>query len=400
MLPRYFFPLVLQRTRGTVGVRRGLLRAHRGQLRSFRGRIGSFRGRISHLRPVIPSTSQDSLVTEPEPGPSNEPHLQSIQDDPAVGECFVADEGVSEECGLDAVNKTPTLVVQRYVVRPAPIPSPPKFVETDDGGQHLLPDTIWMRVFSFLPTEDLCRCMRVCRTWNRWAIDRSLWSRLSLTCRRLRSNHLIGLVRRQPQHLDLSHTNISRAQLSWLVARLPQLQYLSLAGNAWHAVAALCCSACPLLTSLNLNWVSGLRDPCVKDLVTPPRDHRPGIDESISRLHLVRELYLAGSDITASGLESVVDEMPRLTLLDLSYCACLADFSLLILSRCRHLRHLDLTGCHQLSDAALMHLLTLEHLSWLSVRNCHRITDAGIAAFLQHCSRLHLVEEGVLQAVW
>ncbi len=42
------------------------------------------------------------------------------------------------------------------------------------------------------------------------------------------------------------------------------------------AVSALCTSSCPLLRTLDLQWVEGLKDPQMRDLLSPPTDNRPG----------------------------------------------------------------------------------------------------------------------------
>jgi hypothetical protein len=94
--------------------------------------------------------------------------------------------------------------VRKYVVRPAPIPPPPKYVTTGDEKNHPLGIDLWVRVFGFLSSGDLARCMSVCKTWNRWGYDRRLWRSIDLSRRRIRQTHLIGIVRRQPRALDLS----------------------------------------------------------------------------------------------------------------------------------------------------------------------------------------------------
>jgi len=297
--------------------------------------------------------------------------------------------------------KPAQIVSQRYVVRPAPPPSPPRHLPLSSGSEHQLPRYGWMLVFGWLPRADLARCLQVCRTWNRWVIHRSLWPHIALPYRRMVRDILVGIVRRQPRSLDLSHTNISRAQLSWLIARLPQLQRLTLEAASWHAISALCCSACPLLSSLNISWSSDLRDQAVKSLVLPPRDHRPGIDERVSRLHFLSGLHLAGADITVTGLSAILDQCPQLRLLDLSYCARLTDDALsLLVSRASQLRHLDLTGCHALTNAALPRLLGLPHLNMLCLLHCHLLTEDGINVLIAASGgKLQRTDECTLKSV-
>lgn len=49
-----------------------------------------------------------------------------------------------------------------------------------------------------------------------------------------------------------------------------------LAGCSWIAVSALCSSNCPLLRTLDVQWVEGLKDAQMRDLLSPPTDNRPG----------------------------------------------------------------------------------------------------------------------------
>lgn len=137
--------------------------------------------------------------------------------------------------------------------------------------------------------------------------DKRLWTRIDLNhCKSITPLMLSGIIRRQPVSLDLSWTNISKKQLSWLINRLPgeqwtrdppRVQYwglgachltcgplsalpglrdLVLSGCSWIAVSALCSSSCPLLRTLDVQWVEGLKDAQMRDLLSPPTDNRPG----------------------------------------------------------------------------------------------------------------------------
>lgn len=54
------------------------------------------------------------------------------------------------------------------------------------------------------------------------------------------------------------------------------LRVLLLSGCSWAAVSALCTSSCPLLRTLDVQWVEGLKDAQMRDLLSPPTDNRPG----------------------------------------------------------------------------------------------------------------------------
>ncbi|XP_049908967.1 lysine-specific demethylase 2B isoform X3 [Epinephelus moara] len=223
--------------------------------------------------------------------------------------------------------------MERHVIRPPPISPPPDRLPLNDGEAHVMRREMWMTVFSHLTHRDLCVCMRVCRTWNRWCCDKRLWKHINLNrCKSITPLMLSGIIRRQPVALDLSWTNISKKQLSWLINRLPGLRVLLLSGCSWVAVSALCTSSCPLLRTLDVQWVEGLKDAQMRDLLSPPTDNRPGQLDNRSKLRNVEDLRLAGLDITDTSLRLIIRYMPSLSKLDLSYCNHVTDQSVNILT--------------------------------------------------------------------
>jgi len=58
--------------------------------------------------------------------------------------------------------------MERHVIRPPPISPPPDRLPLKEGRTHVVQRETWMRVFRFLTHKELCACMRVCKTWNRW----------------------------------------------------------------------------------------------------------------------------------------------------------------------------------------------------------------------------------------
>lgn len=130
-----------------------------------------------------------------------------------------------------------------------------------------------------------------------WTCDPKLWPQLDLTRKKITSVILMGIVRRQPRRLNLSWTNISGRQLFWLIARLPQLQSLSLAGCSSSTVSALSTCNCPLMQSLDISWSDSLDDDVVKDLLSAPTDSRPGLLETKTRLRFLSEIRLSGKRI-------------------------------------------------------------------------------------------------------
>lgn len=58
--------------------------------------------------------------------------------------------------------------MERHVIRPPPISPPPDRLPLNDSKTHIIQREVWMKIFGHLTHQELCVCMRVCKTWNRW----------------------------------------------------------------------------------------------------------------------------------------------------------------------------------------------------------------------------------------
>lgn len=282
----------------------------------------------------------------------------------------------SSEAVLEKKEKN---IVPKRVIRPAPIPPAPKHVTLTDDSNHALDQENWMCVFAWLDFKDLAVCMRVCKTWHRWCLAPQLWCSINLERKKVRQCHLVGIVMRQPQELNLSWTNVRRVQLEWLMPRLPHLKKLSLAGNSWGSVCALCSSTCPLLTSLDLSWVQGFGDAALSDLFSPPIDRHPGLDDSISRLHRCVWLSLAGTDISMESLAVIIQHSPLLQSLDLSYCCRITNAGVGELCAPtaplrESLSSINLTGCNKLTNKVFGSLEKLTKVHKVVLQACPSVS--------------------------
>ncbi|XP_021487039.1 lysine-specific demethylase 2B isoform X11 [Meriones unguiculatus] len=296
--------------------------------------------------------------------------------------------------------------MERHVIRPPPISPPPDSLPLDDGAAHVMHREVWMAVFSYLSHHDLCVCMRVCRTWNRWCCDKRLWTRIDLNhCKSITPLMLSGIIRRQPVSLDLSWTNISKKQLSWLINRLPGLRDLVLSGCSWIAVSALCSSSCPLLRTLDVQWVEGLKDAQMRDLLSPPTDNRPGQMDNRSKLRNIVELRLAGLDITDASLRLIIRHMPLLSKLHLSYCNHVTDQSINLLTAVGtttrdSLTEIILSDCNKVTDQCLSFFKRCGNICHIDLRYCKQVTKEGCEQFIAEMSvsvQFGQVEEKLLQ---
>uniref|UniRef100_A0A8C9KEV2 Lysine-specific demethylase 2B n=1 Tax=Panthera tigris altaica TaxID=74533 RepID=A0A8C9KEV2_PANTA len=291
-----------------------------------------------------------------------------------------------------SVSPPKCIQMERHVIRPPPISPPPDSLPLDDGAAHVMHREVWMAVFSYLSHQDLCVCMRVCRTWNRWCCDKRLWTRIDLNhCKSITPLMLSGIIRRQPVSLDLSWTNISKKQLSWLINRLPGLRDLVLSGCSWIAVSALCSSSCPLLRTLDVQWVEGLKDAQMRDLLSPPTDNRPGQMDNRSKLRNIVELRLAGLDITDASLRLIIRHMPLLSKLHLSYCNHVTDQSINLLTAVGtttrdSLTEINLSDCNKVTDQCLSFFKRCGNICHIDLRYCKQVTKEGCEQFIAEMS--------------
>ncbi|KAM9326298.1 lysine-specific demethylase 2A [Gastrophryne carolinensis] len=272
--------------------------------------------------------------------------------------------------------------------------------EDEDGENGLTPEQrkdqlsiqkdVWLSVFQYLTKKELCLCMRVCKAWYKWGCDKRLWSRIDVSrCKSLVPQALSGIIKRQPVHLDLSWTNVSKKQLTWLVNRLPGLKDLIVAGCSWSAVSALSSSSCPLLRTLDLRWAVGIKDAQIRDLLTPPSD-KPGHD-SRSKLRFLNDLRLSGLDISDVTLRSIIRHCPYLSKLDLSHCPFISDQSVNLLtavgsSTRNSLSHIHLAGCKGITDESLLYLRRATSLTLIDLRGCKQVSRGACEGFISDLS--------------
>ena len=244
-----------------------------------------------------------------------------------------------------------------------------------------------MPVLPYLSRKDVINCLYVCKLWNRWAIDPRVWKKINVATAKITSNVLVGIVRRQPICLDLSWTNISMKQLSWLLNRLPQLKELKLAGCRGSCISALASSNMPLLKTLDISFVDTLDDDAMREIFSPPSDSRPGLLETKSRLRLLSSLSLAAADITNVSIILISNSLNNVTHLDLSNCSKITDEAITFITsppRAEKLNCVHLYACDNLTDACLEPLKRCLNITLLDLRKCGRISSTAVSRFY-HC---------------
>lgn len=269
------------------------------------------------------------------------------------------------------------IIKPRFAVRPGPVSPPDDYCIMVSGQRHPLSRTLWTYIFTFLPSADLARCLAVCQTWNRWCINPDLWKKIDLSKKRIVQTHLMGIVRRQPEYLDLSAVIMTQKQILWLLERIPLLKTLIVSKCSWATISGLCMSACPLLHNLDVSWATGLNDKCFEDLISPPVDRKPGV-KNISRLHRLKSIHLSGTEITDVSLELMTLHLSQLEELNVSYCTRITDRGIQILASSKSatqdsLKVLNISGCRGLTELSLDAIKNFSKLKELYAVNCIRI---------------------------
>jgi F-box/leucine-rich repeat protein 10/11 len=252
------------------------------------------------------------------------------------------------------------------------------------NGNYALDPKVLLLVFKQLPQDVLVSCSLVCKMWAQVSVDPSLWKKMNCSEHKLSASLLMAIVRRQPMHLILDWTILAKRQLSWMIARIPSMKILSLEGVPIQSIFGLHTCLCPQLHTLNLSFVRGLNDHAIREILSPPKDSRPGTD-SKSRLRNLRCLKLSGTDITDVALRYITQGLPTLVQLDLSSCQRITDAGVcqIGISPCaiKTLYELDLSSCKLITEVSLDHLSKCETLTRLDLRYVPQVSTQAVIKF-------------------
>lgn len=267
-----------------------------------------------------------------------------------------------------------------FPVRPAGPSLPPP----SSNGNLILDHTLLLSLFKYLPHDTLVTCSLVCKTWAQVSVEPSLWRKMNCSEHKLSASLLMAIVRRQPEHLILDWTILAKRQLSWMIARIPSMKILSLEGVPIQSVFGLHTCLCPQLHTLNLSFVRGLNDHAIREILSPPKDSRPGTD-SKSRLRNLRCMKLSGTDITDVALRYITQGLPMLVQLDLSSCQRITDAGVCQIgispSAIKTLYELDLSSCKLITEMSLDHLAKCETLTRVDLRYVPQVSTQAVIKF-------------------
>ncbi|XP_074652297.1 uncharacterized protein LOC141906806 [Tubulanus polymorphus] len=262
-----------------------------------------------------------------------------------------------------------------------------------------LPDDIILGIFSNLPTEQVCRCARVCRRWYGLAWDPTLWTSIRVNDSSVDINKALKvLTHRLSYDTPFVCVNIHRINLNGcsklsdkglqvIANRCPEITHLDLLGcaNITNMAIFEVVSKCTNLEHLNLLGCSSIT--CIS--LTP----EASMQASPLRSKQIFLRYLDMSDcvdLEDGGLSIIASHCTQLCYLYLRRCTRVSDIGVqYIANYCTMLRELSLSDCRRITDFGLRELSKLEtSLRYLSIAKCDKISDVGVRYIAKFCYKL------------
>ncbi|XP_018564095.1 jmjC domain-containing histone demethylation protein 1 isoform X1 [Anoplophora glabripennis] len=281
-----------------------------------------------------------------------------------------------------ASNSTKVLKKPMVVVRPAPL----MMLNTLPTNNLALDKRCILHVFKYLNPKNLLVCALVCKTWATYTIDPSLWKQMVFNRRHISSDILKGIVRRQPECLNLDWCHINKFQLPWLIQRLNQLKELSLVSVNIKTAISLRTNHSAILQVLDLSFVSDFSDSALREILGPNNDSRGGLTTEKIRFRNLRGLKLVGTDVTDIAMRYVTQYLPSLQHLNLSLCPRISDAGIAQLSTkpantVANLVSLDLSHSKLVTENSLEYLSKCEKLTRLDCRHSLQISTQALIKF-------------------
>ena len=286
-----------------------------------------------------------------------------------------------------------------------------------------LNEEMLLKILSFLSPEDLLRFSRVSRMCYRLSLDRSLWRNVDLRSFASRLNdpaklELLILKRfsNKIHCLDLSGFTVSEGNLNTLAIYCKQLRVLKLKSVTFTTDS----NRGILRHNLEESTIFPGKLNCLD--IRFSQGH-PGVFRVIaSNLSKVESLGLCDAflyTLSENGiLESTIESMKNLRVLDLSHCRLLKENTLALFARCNKLEVLRVRRCPMLTGGFVQEFLvscphlkaltldgisvddeTLQSIRWdssfltyLELGWCPLITPVGLRLTLRRVSKIPTLE--------
>ncbi|BFZ22524.1 hypothetical protein BsWGS_25563 [Bradybaena similaris] len=265
---------------------------------------------------------------------------------------------------------------------------------------EFLRNDVLLKIFSHLPTDQLCRCSQVCRHWYNVVWDHPiLWTSIIINNPNIDIDRALKYLTRRLSYntpkvcMILEKINInaccqlSDRGLQTVAKRCPELRYMDMQN-------------CHLISNVGVKEVVSR---CVNlerlDVTGCPLVTRISLTDSLisqsASQHLQR-IYLRYLDmtdcpsVTDQDLSVITSQCTQLLFFYLRRCPLITDLGVTYISNnCNSLRELSLSDCKNVTDLGMRELAKLhENLRYLSVAKCEKVSDQGVIHVARNCSKL------------
>ncbi|ODV86451.1 hypothetical protein CANARDRAFT_190844, partial [[Candida] arabinofermentans NRRL YB-2248] len=317
-----------------------------------------------------------------------------------------------------------------------------------------LPDSLFLKIFSYLNLPNLMRMSSVCRRWKQLIyLGSDLFKVLDLTpwSRDLNDEGLIQItnfVGSRPEVIDISSCfHITDESFSYLINEVGirgsikklimknnwnisamAIMDLSIVGAELNTIDLSNCRkvkddvierlisskydskfGCQKLTNLNLSYCKYLSDKTMMLFATNASDRLTSLDLTRCTTitdngysfwaqtqfpQLQRLILRDCTFLSDNAITSLASSCPNLRELDLTFCCVLTDNSLAILYLCcKYLTSLNLSFCGSaVSDNSLVSISRLPYLEKLLVTGCIRVTRQGVDMLLSNSKSIKYLD--------
>ncbi|KAM6473722.1 uncharacterized protein PHA67_006393 [Liasis olivaceus] len=308
----------------------------------------------------------------------------------------------------------------------------------------LLPDELWLCIFSLLTHKDISRISQVCCHFYQLAGDKSFWKKIQLkNCHCLNDDWLIRLGKHHPECFTLDHCHDKEQRISevglkqffqYCEGSLKELNIKNCSGSGFKGDRVLLNAStfCHNLAVVDISW-TGATDLGLIALVKASRSlqcfsangcqitndsvialigkHGKSLKKlEIFGCHAVTDKCLKSIAMKCPSLEflnigrihritqdclvKLVNSLQKLTSLNVTGLEMMGDRLVhCILMKCPKLECLVLSSCAHITDISLIEISTyLPMIRYLDVNGCKDVTDIGVQALAGNCHKLSYLD--------
>ncbi|XP_073527012.1 uncharacterized protein [Phyllobates terribilis] len=308
----------------------------------------------------------------------------------------------------------------------------------------LLPDELWIYIFSLLTHGDLSRVARVCQRFRHIANDESLWKVVKVSnCHSLKDSCLVSIGLHHPESISLyrchdDSQNITNEGFKQFFQHckdsLKELNITNCSGEIFRGdtVLSYANNFCARLTSVDVSW-TGATDKgiisliqacvCLQSLSMNGCNITDNAITALLKRHYksLNKLEIFGCHTLAAKclisvasecvhlenlnigripkatdvcLAKIASNLHKITTLNLTGLNVVRDRTIHhIVKQCPKLENLTLSSCLQVTDVSLVEISTYRPtIKYLDLSGCKKVSDIGIQALARSCQQLRYLD--------